>query len=535
VRERLTALGLIAAVAACGGSPSDETGVLGRYGTAGAAISVEEAIDAGCSTTQVAGLSLQIIAQVNCNNPDAYAELSGSQDVTFGNAVLPYMQEPARDALQRAIDDNAGTALQLNSMLRTVAQQYLLYQWFLSGSCGVAAAAAPSGSNHESGLAVDVQQYATWQSLLEAEGFSWLGTGDPVHFHYAGMGVVDLGNEGVLAFQELWNLNHPEDLIGADGLYGPQTEARLTMAPGEGFAEGAVCGDLPMNGAMISATVDDGSDLFDDGVSAGVVDLFVGAEHEVVVTVVGGAGDTLEVTLPDALELLEVDGDASSSDSEVLVTLPSGASAVVTLTVLAAVSNVDQESPEPIEIAVGSSQAELPIDVYERRAWRFESSRLEGWTSDATGLESVGGELRVEGDGPLWVQTSELQVGSLPGLTLEATSNATLSLWWTTAAAPDYDAARSLPLELPDGGALVLGADELSAVKGTITGLRVVADGSTDVSLAIDSLLLDGENSDPTPVANADEGCGCHQAGGPTNEAPWWMALALLAFRRRRV
>jgi hypothetical protein len=127
----------------------------------------------------------------------------------------------------------------VNSMLRTVAQQYLLKSWV--NTCGITAAANPGSSNHETGLAIDVDEHAAWQSALESHGFTWLGSGDVVHFDYTGAGTVDLHPIGVKAFQKLWNLNHPEAPISEDGLYGPQTEGALTQSPADGFATGANC------------------------------------------------------------------------------------------------------------------------------------------------------------------------------------------------------------------------------------------------------------------------------------------------------
>jgi hypothetical protein len=50
--------------------------------------------------------------------------------------------------------------LQVNSMFRTLADQYVLYY---SGACGLAA--RPGQSNHESGRAVDL---ANWSAALRA-------------------------------------------------------------------------------------------------------------------------------------------------------------------------------------------------------------------------------------------------------------------------------------------------------------------------------------------------------------------------------
>ncbi|MCC6900216.1 MAG: endo alpha-1,4 polygalactosaminidase [Polyangiaceae bacterium] len=126
-------------------------------------------------------------------------------------------------------------------MYRTVAQQYLLQRWKKAGRCGVSAAASPGKSNHESGLAIDTSQFASWKGALEAHGFDWFGSGDSVHFDYAGTGKKSLAGAGVRAFQILWNRNHPEDPIAEDASFGPKTASRLALAPAKGFPLGASC------------------------------------------------------------------------------------------------------------------------------------------------------------------------------------------------------------------------------------------------------------------------------------------------------
>jgi hypothetical protein len=53
---------------------------------------------------------------------------------------------------------------------------------------------------------------------------------------------VNIQGTSVLAFQRLWNLNRPEDPIDEDGIYGPQTEARLEASPIAGFGISSTCG-----------------------------------------------------------------------------------------------------------------------------------------------------------------------------------------------------------------------------------------------------------------------------------------------------
>lgn len=190
-----------------------------------------------CTTAAVRGLSDQIVAEMNCIKSGLMTNITGFNVSLSSAAALPYLQNPAASALSRATSGRS--RLSLNSTLRTVAQQWILYHWYQTGRCGVALAAKPGTSNHEDGLAFDTSSYSSWKSILSGYSYRWLGSSDPVHFDYVGSGGVE--PKGVLAFQRLWNKNNPGDRIGEDGVYGPQTEARIKKSPRTGFASGATC------------------------------------------------------------------------------------------------------------------------------------------------------------------------------------------------------------------------------------------------------------------------------------------------------
>jgi len=206
------------------------------------ASTVAQAAASSCATSSVKALSKQIIAEARCMNADAYVSITDLANVSWSTGVFPYLERPARDKLVAALKENPGKTLKINSALRTVAQQYMLYNWYQNGRCGIGLAAKPGNSNHETGLALDVSQYSTWKTILQNKGFKWLGSNDPVHFDYVGSGAVSYKGLDVKAFQRLWNRNNPKDLISVDGVWGPQTEARMKKSPAAGFAKGALCG-----------------------------------------------------------------------------------------------------------------------------------------------------------------------------------------------------------------------------------------------------------------------------------------------------
>jgi len=201
---------------------------------------VSSAVSQSCSTTAVKGLATQLVDEIQCLKPGSMKDISGKPGLSLGAAVFPFLQTNAANALIDA-QKARGTTMTINSGLRTLAQQYLLYRWYQTGRCGISLAAKPGTSNHESALAVDIEDNAGWRSAMNGHDFRWLGASDPVHYDYIGGGTIDLRGLSVKAFQRLWNRNHPADTIAEDGAYGAATETRLAQAPVGGFAIGAFC------------------------------------------------------------------------------------------------------------------------------------------------------------------------------------------------------------------------------------------------------------------------------------------------------
>lgn len=238
----VAALGFLGGSGGCGGElqggdeedlgPYAERMPWQEYMATAAMDTVEGVADStACTTAAIEGLSKQIVAEMNCIRGGLMTDIS-SYNVSRGSAALPFLQNPAAAALKRATDGRS--RLGLNSTLRSVAQQWILYHWYKTGRCGVSLAALPGNSNHEDGLAFDTSDWSSWKTTLASYSFRWLGSSDTVHFDYVGSGGVDA--PGIKAFQRLWNNNNPGDKISEDGAYGPQTEARIRKSPRTGFS-----------------------------------------------------------------------------------------------------------------------------------------------------------------------------------------------------------------------------------------------------------------------------------------------------------
>jgi len=413
-------------------------------GEAQSAITVQQAINAGCSTSPVKGLSQQIVDQAECFAPGSYVLMPDKPGLSFNDVEFRYLQLAARDALVASIDSKPGTALTLNSMLRTVPEQYVLYNWYQNGQCGITLAAPPGSSNHETGLAIDINQYSTWKPTLLAHGFTWQGSADVVHFDYKGPGAVAYSGNDVRAFQQLWNKNNPGDVIAEDGIYGPQTGARLAKSPAGGFANGPSCPPVTKGPDVWPAITLDAPDTITDQASKGKADLFEGETHTATLTITnkgGAAAATVDVgvwieepyltatayliesdwTHPGTFTENDADTDAANPPHD---KAPGGAFALkmhalspgetkrITLTVQAAQYSIGLADAPDVRFWIadipdayhqadfgvaptvskgqtfgqGTLQTYVETDVYSHTRWEWNSDRFEGWapSGDAT-------------------------------------------------------------------------------------------------------------------------------------------------------
>lgn len=187
-----------------------------------------------CDTGLARGLSLQLIAKLNrMTKTPLLVELKHPLIDTSSAAVNPYLQSAAAAALIRAVEQR-GKRLVINSCLRTTVQQHLIKCQCTSKLCGITAAASPGKSNHESGLAIDIEDPHGWRSYLEDAGWAKLGDWDDMHYDYWD-GRTDIAGLQISAFQQLWNQYNPGNGIAVDGGYGSVTAERIDRSPIDGW------------------------------------------------------------------------------------------------------------------------------------------------------------------------------------------------------------------------------------------------------------------------------------------------------------
>lgn len=186
-----------------------------------------------CDTGLARELSLQVIAKVNrmVKSPILVEVEHPLIDIS-SSAVNPWLQPAAFKMLVSAVEKR-DSRMKINSCYRTAIQQHILRQQLERGLCGLTAVALPGKSNHEKGLAIDIEDAAGWKPYLEDCGWSWIGAFDPMHFDYWS-GINDLGRIGVSACQLLHNAHNKEQLA-VDGAYGARTAAAINNFPINGW------------------------------------------------------------------------------------------------------------------------------------------------------------------------------------------------------------------------------------------------------------------------------------------------------------
>lgn len=189
-----------------------------------------------CNTGLVKGLSEQIIMVMNALIPNVLVNFADLNVDVQGDQINPFLQLAAKESLRLALQER-GTRMIVNSAYRTIAQQHVIRRQFELRLCGIPAAARPGTSNHEGGLALDIEDPDGWEPFMQRRSWIRLGAFDPPHYDYRFLAATrsDIGTIGIRAFQRLWNQFNPTDPIPEDGIYGPLTALRLDSSPVDGF------------------------------------------------------------------------------------------------------------------------------------------------------------------------------------------------------------------------------------------------------------------------------------------------------------
>ncbi len=217
---------------ACGESHDEAPIVLH---TSRSTLTIAEVAAVRCDTPPelVTGLSRQLVEAINCIRPGTLADIPLGGDIRMLREGRPaYVDSRGINALLDAA--SAGDRqMVVRWSYRDVALQHLFWLQDDFRNCAVA---APAGlSNHQNGLAVDLNEYQYWMPQMQAVGWENNLPNDRVHFDYTGAEDIGLGALSLLAFQHLWNRNHPNNALALTAELDGATYDALSDAPIEGF------------------------------------------------------------------------------------------------------------------------------------------------------------------------------------------------------------------------------------------------------------------------------------------------------------
>jgi hypothetical protein len=211
-------------------------------------VSVDQTAHDTCGTPDalVTGLSRQLVDAINCLRPGTLVDIPLDAVLRMLEAGRPNLIDGRALADLRAAAADGDRQMVVRWAYRDVGLQQLF--WLQDAYQGCAVAARPGGSNHQNGLAVDLNDWAYWEPIMRRHGWENNLANDRVHFDYQRVEDIGLGSFSLYAFQELWNLNHPEAPLPTGGALDAETDAALAGAPIEGLAR-----DLCRNGVPPAA------------------------------------------------------------------------------------------------------------------------------------------------------------------------------------------------------------------------------------------------------------------------------------------
>jgi len=248
VRQAAVAAGLLLLATAAGCAPDPDDVASGyRQTLQELALEAARQCDSGFEYPQalVDGLGRQLVEELRC--------MDDSRLIFYQPCRQPgciYAAGPQPLAMRPEVFQALGEAalakrdfISISAAYRDVGMQYYS-RWYVENCDANFNAAVPGTSNHQGGRAVDVVAYNFWWNTLLEVGFEHPIPSDEPHFELTGDAQfvaesTELQTLSVLAFQQLWNRNHPEAPIAEDGLYNEATKAALGQAPVEGFETGA--------------------------------------------------------------------------------------------------------------------------------------------------------------------------------------------------------------------------------------------------------------------------------------------------------
>lgn len=189
------------------------------------------------------GLSSEIISLMRCADPDRFVALNlcdGPGCLTLAGPPKPDGLEAQTHAAALQASDALGAPLSLEWAFRDPALAWFFYSARDNLSCP-GTDRPPAASAYLTGQALALANES------EAAAAALMGAGFERIEELGGWRYPegdDLRTLSVYAFQALWNHNHPDEPLDADGVIGPATQEALSRSPVGGFGDLPACADL---------------------------------------------------------------------------------------------------------------------------------------------------------------------------------------------------------------------------------------------------------------------------------------------------
>jgi hypothetical protein len=191
------------------------------------------------SSTQLLGLNLQVIHQVNTIIPNTLVDIS-DLNIIHGDGLFPFAHPKLKEALAGVLRVHS-QAITINNAWRPITTQSFFYHLKETGR-GMQnnLVAIPGRSDHEGGASIDIPEWDSLKTLFNSYWFQWTyGDRDPMHFDCMLVPNEEKQNikqKTTLAFQQLWNKTGNSKLT-EDGIPGNATLDAILNSPAEGFAD----------------------------------------------------------------------------------------------------------------------------------------------------------------------------------------------------------------------------------------------------------------------------------------------------------
>lgn len=236
---------MLPALAAAGCSSDSSRGRPAAVASTASALSLDQAAQETCGTPDelVAGLSRQLVDAIECLRPGTLGEIPLDETLHMLSPDRPNLLDTRAIADLRAAAAAGDRPMVVRWGYRDVGLQQLF--WLQDQYQGCAVAARPGNSNHQNGLAVDLDDWQYWEPIMRAHGWENNLANDRVHFDYQRASDIGLGPFSLYAFQELWNANHPEATLPLSGELDAETDEALASADLEGLPDDLCRGARP--------------------------------------------------------------------------------------------------------------------------------------------------------------------------------------------------------------------------------------------------------------------------------------------------